>query len=197
MLKKNLVHFLSNGKELVIGQCKHLKKQPKLDSLLFIVNQEPDSQDLKLQLFLKLCQQAVSPPLPIWQFITCVHGSSTNLAHKPKNKDIFQDLFPWMIFHHIAWQNPTADLILRLWRHPLKNKEMSMFWMDQKCSSQAVVFQVSTSLWLKHQQPMSQLLLLMEIQRVFNTVKNNKKWDGPFNQQLWLLSIMSESQLKI
>lgn len=195
--KRNSVLILSNGKELIIGQFKPSKKQPKPGSLLFIVSQEPDCQDFKHQSFSKPCQLVVFQLPHILLFITCVHGSLINSVHRLKSKNISLNLFPWMIFLHIAWQNLTADLILKLWKLLLKNKEMNTYWTDLKCSFQEVVFQAFILSWPKHQPMMFQLLLLMEIQRVFNMVKNNKRWDGPFNQQLWSLLTMSEFQLKI
>jgi hypothetical protein len=69
--------------------------------------------------------------------------------------------------------------------------------MGQKCLSQGEVSQVYILLWLKLHKKMFQHLLLMEILREYNMVKNNKKWGGLFNQLLWLLLIMSEYLLKI
>ena len=72
-----------------------------------------------------------------------------------------------------------------------------MLSMDQKCLSQGEVSQVYILLWLKLHKKMFQHLLLMEILREYNMVKNNKKWGGLFSLLLWLLLIMSEYLLKI
>jgi hypothetical protein len=72
-----------------------------------------------------------------------------------------------------------------------------MLSMDQKCLSQGEVSQVYILLWLKLHKKMFQHLLLMEILREYNMVKNNKKWGGLFSLLLWLILIMLEYLLKI
>ncbi len=138
-----------------------------------------------------------SRQLLISPFITCVHGLSTNSDRKHRNKDICQAWFRWKIFPHTVWQSLTVVQTPNLWRQQLRNKAMTMSLMDLKCLFLVVLFQAFTLWWPKHQPQISQSLLWMEKRREFSMAKNNKKWDGQFNQQHWLILITLEFQHKI
>lgn len=89
--KKNLVLSPLSGKGQVTGLFKPSDKQLKQASQLYTVNPEPDCQDSKLQLFLKLWLQDVYQLLHISQYIICVHGWLINLVQKLRSKNIYLD----------------------------------------------------------------------------------------------------------
>lgn len=72
-----------------------------------------------------------------------------------------------------------------------------MYLMDLKCLFLEDLFLVYIQFMQKHLQQIYPVLLLMEKVKGSNTGKNNKKWDGQYNQQLQLLLIMLEFLFQI